>query len=71
MHAHAAGFVEFEDELETVLDAIEPALLGVCLDTGHCEYAASIQWTFIAGMRSASRTALQGHRSAHPAPGDR
>ncbi len=39
MHAHAAGFVEFEDELETVLEAIEPRLLGVCLDTGHCEYA--------------------------------
>src|ERR1700691_2943478 len=39
MHAHAAGFVEFEDELEDVLDAIEPKLLGVCLDTGHCEYA--------------------------------
>jgi inosose dehydratase len=39
MHAHAAGFVEFEDELEDVLDAIEPRLLGVCLDTGHCEYA--------------------------------
>jgi inosose dehydratase len=39
MHAHAAGFVEFEDELEGVLDAIEPRLLGVCLDTGHCEYA--------------------------------
>jgi inosose dehydratase len=39
MHAHAAGFVEFEDELETVLEAIEPKLLGVCLDTGHCEYA--------------------------------
>jgi inosose dehydratase len=39
MHAHAAGFVEFEDELEDVLDAIEPQLLGVCLDTGHCEYA--------------------------------
>jgi inosose dehydratase len=39
MHAHAAGFVEFEDELEDVLGAIEPKLLGVCLDTGHCEYA--------------------------------
>lgn len=39
LHAHAAGFVEFEDELEAVLDAIPPALLGVCLDTGHCEYA--------------------------------
>jgi inosose dehydratase len=39
MHAHAAGFVEFEDELEDVLETISPNLLGVCLDTGHCEYA--------------------------------
>jgi len=39
MHAHAAGFVEFEDELEDVLNAIGPKLLRVCLDTGHCEYA--------------------------------
>ena len=35
MHAHAAGFVEFEDEIEDVLNAIDPKLLGVCLDTGH------------------------------------
>ena len=39
MHAHAAGFVEFEDELEDVLAAIDAKLLGVCLDTGHSEYA--------------------------------
>jgi inosose dehydratase len=39
MHAHAAGFVEFEDELEDVLEAIGPELLGVCLDTGHSVYA--------------------------------
>ena len=39
MHAHAAGFVEFEDELEDVLDSIAPELLGVCLDTGHSIYA--------------------------------
>ena len=39
MHAHAAGFVEFEDEIEDVLESIEPQLLGVCLDTGHCEYS--------------------------------
>jgi inosose dehydratase len=39
MHAHAAGFVEFEDELVDVLEAVDPKLLGVCLDTGHCEYA--------------------------------
>jgi len=39
MHAHAAGFVEFEDELEDVLDSIAPELLSICLDTGHCTYA--------------------------------
>lgn len=39
MHAHAAGFVEFLDELEDVLQAIGPELLGVCLDTGHSVYA--------------------------------
>lgn len=39
MHAHAAGFVEFEDELEDVLESIAPTLLGVCLDTGHSIYA--------------------------------
>jgi inosose dehydratase len=38
-HAHAAGFVEFEDEIECVLDAIDPELLGICLDTGHSTYA--------------------------------
>lgn len=39
IHAHAAGFVEFEDELEDILSSIEPKILGVCLDTGHCMYA--------------------------------
>lgn len=39
IHAHAAGFVEFKDELEDVLDSIDASLLGICLDTGHCEYA--------------------------------
>jgi inosose dehydratase len=39
MHAHAAGFVEFEDELDDVLEAIAPKLLGICLDTGHSMYA--------------------------------
>lgn len=39
MHGHAAGFVEFEDEIEDVLDCIDPKLLGVCLDSGHSIYA--------------------------------
>lgn len=39
LHAHAGGWVEFEDELEGALDAIDPQVLGVCLDTGHSVYA--------------------------------
>jgi inosose dehydratase len=39
IHAHVAGFVEFEDELEDVLNSIDSKLLGVCLDTGHSAYA--------------------------------
>ncbi len=39
LHAHAAGFIEFEDELEATLDAIDEKILGVCLDTGHSAYA--------------------------------
>ncbi len=39
IHAHAGGCIEFEDELEQVLDAIDESLLGICLDTGHSLYA--------------------------------
>jgi inosose dehydratase len=38
VHPHAGGFLEFEDEIERLLDATE---LGVCLDTGHALYAGS------------------------------
>jgi inosose dehydratase len=39
IHAHAGGYVDFEDELDRVLDAIDARLLKVCLDTGHSVYA--------------------------------
>lgn len=41
LHAHAAGFVEFEDEVHRAMDAIPESLLGLCIDTGHCEYACT------------------------------
>ena len=41
LHPHAGGYVEFEDEIELVLDAIAPGELGLCLDTGHALYAGS------------------------------
>ncbi len=39
IHAHAGGYIEFEDELDAALDAIDEDLLKVCLDSGHCAYA--------------------------------
>jgi inosose dehydratase len=39
LHAHAGGYIEFEDELDRVLDAIDESLLKICLDSGHCAYA--------------------------------
>ena len=39
LHAHAAGYLEFEDEVHRAMEAIPESLLGLCIDTGHCEYA--------------------------------
>ena len=39
IHAHAAGFVDFEPELERLLDEVPPEVLGICFDTGHHSYA--------------------------------
>lgn len=39
IHAHAAGFIDFEPELERLLDEIPPEVLGICFDTGHHSYA--------------------------------
>lgn len=38
-HHHCAGFVETPAETETLLDLTDPALVGVCFDTGHYAYA--------------------------------
>lgn len=39
IHAHAAGFMDFEPELERLLDEVDPAILKICFDTGHHVYA--------------------------------
>lgn len=41
LHAHAAGYLEFEDEVHRAMEAIPASLLGLCVDTGHCEYAGT------------------------------
>lgn len=39
LHAHAGGFVEFEDEIEYILEKLDENLMKICLDSGHCLYA--------------------------------
>lgn len=39
IHAHAAGFIDFEPELERLLADIDETLLKICFDTGHHSYA--------------------------------
>ncbi len=39
MHAHAAGFMDFEPELERLLDEVDDTILKICFDTGHHSYA--------------------------------
>ena len=39
IHAHAAGFIDFEPELERLLDEVADDLLKICFDTGHHSYA--------------------------------
>ena len=39
IHAHAAGFVDFEPELERLLDEVDERNLKICFDTGHHSYA--------------------------------
>lgn len=39
LHAHAAGFMDFEPELERMLGEIDESILKICFDTGHHSYA--------------------------------
>lgn len=39
IHAHAAGFMDFEPELERLLEEVDDSILKICFDTGHHSYA--------------------------------
>ncbi len=41
LHHHAATYIETEGEIRRVLDALDPSLLGLCLDTGHARFGGA------------------------------
>lgn len=47
IHPHAGGFIDFEPEIERLLAEVDPALLRLCLDTGHSQYAGFDPVTFM------------------------
>ncbi len=39
IHPHAGGYIEFEDEIEFIMDTLKKEDVGLCLDTGHLFYS--------------------------------
>lgn len=40
-HPHAGTYVETDDEIERLMEALDPSLVGLCLDTGHFRYGGA------------------------------
>jgi inosose dehydratase len=47
-HPHAGTYVETDDEIRRVADRLEPALIGLCLDTGHARFGGADPPTLVA-----------------------
>ncbi|MEM8630805.1 MAG: TIM barrel protein [Pseudomonadota bacterium] len=64
IHAHAAGFMDFEPELERLLDEIDESILKICFDTGHHSYAGFDPVAFM--QRNISRISYMHFKDIHP-----
>ena len=38
LHSHAGSYIETGDEIRHVADRLDPAIVGLCLDTGHARF---------------------------------
>ena len=65
IHAHAAGFIDFEPELERLLGEIDESLLKICFDTGHHSYAGFDPVAFM--KRHMSRISYMHFKDIDPA----
>ncbi len=65
IHAHAAGFLDFEPELERLLDEVPEQVLKICFDTGHHSYAGFDPVAFM--RRHISRISYMHFKDIDPA----
>jgi inosose dehydratase len=42
IHPHAGTYLETDDEIERLMERLDPSLVGLCLDTGHFRYGGAI-----------------------------
>ncbi len=64
IHAHAAGFIDFEPELERLLSEVDEDLLKICFDTGHHSYAGFDPVAFL--KRNVSRVSYMHFKDINP-----
>ena len=65
IHAHAAGFIDFEPELERLLDEVDESILKICFDTGHHSYAGFDPVKFM--QKHISRISYMHFKDINPA----
>ena len=65
IHAHAAGFMDFEPELERLLNEIDEKYLKICFDTGHHAYAGFDPVAFM--KRHVDRISYMHFKDVNPA----
>ncbi len=65
IHAHAGGFMDFEPELERLLEEIDENILKICFDTGHHTYAGYDPVAFI--KRNINRISYLHFKDIDPA----
>lgn len=41
IHPHAGTYIETADEIARVMDALDPSIIGLCLDTGHFRFGGA------------------------------
>ncbi|KUF08654.1 TIM barrel protein [Pseudoponticoccus marisrubri] len=65
IHAHAGGFLDFEPELERLLDEVDAETLKICFDTGHHAYAGYDPVAFL--RRHVDRVSYMHFKDVDPA----
>jgi inosose dehydratase len=64
-HHHCAGYAETPAEVDKLLALTDPALVGLCLDTGHYQFAGGDPLKFL--QKNAKRVWHMHFKDCHPA----